>query len=142
MSLRALAETAEAISGTGSKLEKVRLLAEHLRRLDDRELPLAVTFMTGRALPPSDPRVLNLGGAAISAAIETLSGMDSAALSAAYRRNWTPATGPSRCCGAAPARSRSACSTWPRPSTRSRPPLPEPRRRPWWRCSGASTPWR
>ncbi len=46
------------LEATGSRLEKRRLTAEFLKRLDRDEVPTAVLFLTGRPFPTSDPRVL------------------------------------------------------------------------------------
>src|SRR2546425_3032721 len=47
---------------TASRLGKRRLVAEYLRTLPADEVPNAVAFLTGRAFPVSDPRVLNVRG--------------------------------------------------------------------------------
>ncbi|MGH7333501.1 MAG: ATP-dependent DNA ligase [Candidatus Rokuibacteriota bacterium] len=44
------------------RLQKRRMVAEFLRDLDAAEIEAAVTFLTGRAFPTSDPRVLSLRG--------------------------------------------------------------------------------
>ncbi len=45
-----------------ARLEKLRLVAEFLRALPPGEVPTAVAFLTGRAFPASDPRVLGVRG--------------------------------------------------------------------------------
>ena len=50
------------LEATGSRLEKRRLTAEFLRRIDREEIATAVAFLTGRPFPPSDPRVLGVRG--------------------------------------------------------------------------------
>jgi DNA ligase-1 len=55
----ALGRRLEASKG---RLEKLRLVAEFLRALGDDELPTAVAFLTGRAFPTSDARVLGVRG--------------------------------------------------------------------------------
>jgi DNA ligase-1 len=50
------------VAGTSGRLEKRRLVAEYLRGLSRDDLPLAVTYLSGRAFPASDARVLNLRG--------------------------------------------------------------------------------
>jgi DNA ligase-1 len=47
---------------TRGRLEKRRLLAQFLRGLAPDEIESAVAFLTGRAFPASDPRVLSLRG--------------------------------------------------------------------------------
>src|SRR6266702_2915245 len=48
------------VAASGSRLEKRRLVAEYLRELTPEDLPRAVTYLSGRAFPASDPRVLNV----------------------------------------------------------------------------------
>src|SRR6266404_4285925 len=48
------------VAARGSRLEKRRLVAEYLRELSPEDLPRAVTYLSGRAFPASDPRVLNV----------------------------------------------------------------------------------
>jgi DNA ligase 1 len=85
--MRRFAEVAEAIAATGSKLEKVRLLAGYLSALDEARLPVATRFFAGLAFPSSDGRVLMVGGAALSTALRTLTGVDSAELSRVWARH-------------------------------------------------------
>ncbi len=48
------------------RLDKVGLVAEFLRSLDAGEVAPAVAYLAGRAFPASDPRVLGVGGLAVS----------------------------------------------------------------------------
>ena len=50
------------VAASPGRLEKRRLVAEYLRRLSPDDLPRAVTYLSGRAFPASDPRVLNVRG--------------------------------------------------------------------------------
>ena len=65
------ANVGEAIGATPAKLEKIRLLADYLRTLDQGQLPIATTYFTGRAFAQSDPRTLQVGGSIIYRAIMT-----------------------------------------------------------------------
>jgi DNA ligase-1 len=65
----AFAETGEKISATAAKLEKVRLLADYLRSLNAEQLPIAATYLTGRAFAQSDLRTLQVGWAVIYRAL-------------------------------------------------------------------------
>lgn len=85
--LRAFAETADAIAATGSKRAKVQVLADHLRVLDPERLALATRYFAGRPFPPGDPRSLSLGGAALWAVLRELPGVDDAVLGETYRRH-------------------------------------------------------
>ncbi|MGH2348435.1 MAG: ATP-dependent DNA ligase [bacterium] len=82
--MRRLAEVLEAISGTTSKLEKVRLLAEYLPALSDPELRIACTFLTGSTFPAGDSRKLNVGWSAIVDALFEVSGAAAEALDQSY----------------------------------------------------------
>jgi DNA ligase-1 len=55
----ALGRALEQVSG---RLEKRRLTAEFLARLEPDEIGSAVAFLSGRAFPVSDPRVLGMRG--------------------------------------------------------------------------------
>jgi DNA ligase-1 len=44
------------------RLDKLRLVSDFLRRVGPDEVATAVTFLTGRPFPPSDPRVLGVRG--------------------------------------------------------------------------------
>jgi DNA ligase-1 len=75
------ADTGAAIGATSSTLEKTRLLAAYLRTLPPAELRLAAIYMTGRAFGQGERRVLKLGWASLSRAIERLSGQERERLS-------------------------------------------------------------
>src|SRR5882724_6959309 len=61
----AFADVGERINATAAKLQKVRLLADYLRTLDQEQLPIAAIYFTGRAFAQSDPRTLQVGGSII-----------------------------------------------------------------------------
>ena len=63
------AETCAAIGAVNGKLEKVRLLAEYLHSLGGEALAWVTTWFTGYPFPPSQNKVLQLGGALISDAL-------------------------------------------------------------------------
>ncbi len=67
------AETGEAIGQTSAKLEKVRILSEYLRSLTTDQLPIATTYLTGRAFPQNDLRTLQVGWAVIVRALQAAS---------------------------------------------------------------------
>jgi DNA ligase-1 len=79
------AQACAAIAATASKLEKVALVAAYLRELDDAELAPAARFFTGNPFAHSDQRSLGLGWRTLVAAAHAAWGVDSDALSAAYR---------------------------------------------------------
>jgi len=63
------ARIGESIGATAAKLEKVRVLADYLRTLDEEQLRIATTYFTGRAFAQSDLRTLQLGTSIIYRAI-------------------------------------------------------------------------
>ena len=63
------AKVGEAITATPAKLEKVRLLAEYLGKLDQERVAIATVYFTGRAFPQSDLRTLQVGGSIIYRAL-------------------------------------------------------------------------
>ncbi len=64
------ADVGEAIAATAAKLEKIRSLSRYLRSLTTEQLPIATTYLTGRAFAQSDPRTLQVGWAVIFRALE------------------------------------------------------------------------
>jgi DNA ligase-1 len=60
--LHQLAALCRSLEATSRRLGKVRLVAEFLRGLDADEVAAAVAYLTGRAFPTSDARVLGLRG--------------------------------------------------------------------------------
>jgi DNA ligase-1 len=64
------ANVGEAIAATPAKLEKIRLLADYLRRLDAEQLSIATTYLTGKAFAQSDLRTLQVGWAVIFRALQ------------------------------------------------------------------------
>lgn len=60
-----------ALAATRSRLRKISLTSEFLRRLSPPEIAPAVAFLTARPLPASDPRVLDVSWATLSDLPET-----------------------------------------------------------------------
>jgi DNA ligase-1 len=57
-----LAVLCRRLEATPGRLDKVRLVAEFLRALDADQVSTAVAYLTGRAFPASDARVLGVRG--------------------------------------------------------------------------------
>ncbi len=74
----AFAEVGETIGATAAKLEKVRLLADYLRTLDQEQLRNAATYFTGRVFAQSDLRTLQVGGSIIYRAVMAASKLSGA----------------------------------------------------------------
>lgn len=82
--MRRWSEVAARIAATTRTSEKVATLADYLRSLTPEELPITVTYMTGRPFPERDPRTTGIGWAAIAAAAESLVDAPPGALGASY----------------------------------------------------------
>ncbi len=83
--MRRFAYVANAVAARSGKLEKIALIAEYLRELDDGDLHAAARFFTGNPFAARDQRSLNLGSRAIISVAKRVWGFDDAALSAGYR---------------------------------------------------------
>src|SRR6266545_3834407 len=57
-----LADLCRRLRASPARLDKLELLAEYLRALPADAVGTAVAFLTGRAFPASDPRVLGVRG--------------------------------------------------------------------------------
>ena len=82
--MRRWSEVAERIAATSRTSEKVARLADYLRDLGPQELPLAVTYFTGRPFPERDQRSVGIGWAAIAGVAERLVSAPAGALGVAY----------------------------------------------------------
>ncbi|HKC96850.1 MAG TPA: hypothetical protein VKG20_02400, partial [Methylomirabilota bacterium] len=58
--LARLADLCRRLRTSPGRLDKLALLADYLRSLPADAVATAVAFLTGRAFPPSDPRVLGV----------------------------------------------------------------------------------
>ena len=85
--MRQWSEVCARIAVTSRTTEKVSTLAEYLRSLSPAELPLAVTYLTGRPFPGSDQRTTGIGWSAIAAVAEDVSGGGPGSLGAAYNQS-------------------------------------------------------
>jgi DNA ligase-1 len=85
--MRRWSEVAAHIAATSRTTEKITMLAEYLRSLTAADLPLAVTYMTGRPFPERDPRVTGIGWAAIAGVAESLVDAGPGALGASYNQS-------------------------------------------------------
>jgi DNA ligase-1 len=80
------ADAADAIAATRARLAKRDRLATYLRDLPVDDLPSAVTWLAGRALPGAEDR-LGLGWVQLSAALADASGASEEAQRASYLRH-------------------------------------------------------
>ena len=85
--MRRFVETADAVAATTKKLEKVALVGDFLRSLALDEAACAAVFLTGRAFPRREERVLGIGGSSLFRLVVELSGKSADELSAVYRQH-------------------------------------------------------
>ena len=79
---------ADAVRGTTSKLEKLRLLGSYLSGLvDDADLAAAARLFAGTPFPRTDERVLAVGGATLVEAILARSGAAAAEVGTSYQEH-------------------------------------------------------
>lgn len=81
------AQTCAAIAARAGKLEKIAILAEYLRSLEDPDLAAAARFFTGNPFAARDERNLGAGWRTIVSAAKTAWGVGEGQLSAAYREH-------------------------------------------------------
>lgn len=67
-----LAQLCRALEGTSKRNEKIELISSLLKRLPHGEIAEATLFLSGKAFPESDPRVLEISYATISEAGRSL----------------------------------------------------------------------
>lgn len=80
-------ETCAAIAARAGKLEKIALLAEYFRSLDDANLSAGARFFTGNPFAARDDRSLGIGWRTIVSAAHNAWGFDEAQLGANYREH-------------------------------------------------------
>ncbi len=85
--MRRWSDVATHIAATSRTSEKVATLADYLSSLGPAELPLAVTYLTGRPFPERESRVTGIGWAVIAAVAEDVTRADAGALGAAYNQS-------------------------------------------------------
>ena len=84
--MQALAQTAEAISKTTKKTEKVRLLADYFAGLPAEVGAQSAIYLSGKTFPAYSETTLNVGGSLLWRAVAELSHASSEEMSAAYRK--------------------------------------------------------
>ena len=85
--MQAFALTADAVTATTKKTEKVRLVAEYFRGRPVEEAAQAAVFLSGRAFSAWEERTLQVGGTLLWRTVGEISGKGEVALTAAYRRH-------------------------------------------------------
>jgi DNA ligase-1 len=83
----AFGQTCAAIAARAGKLEKIAILAEYFRSLDDPNLSAAARFFTGSPFAARDERSLGIGWRTIAAAAQKAWGFKESELGANYREH-------------------------------------------------------
>ncbi|MBE0517406.1 MAG: hypothetical protein IBX41_08495, partial [Methanophagales archaeon] len=86
MLLQDLTEVYEQVRGTSSKLEKIALVSELLRKTPSETLPLVCYLLRGRVFPEYSAQELRLGWSSIWAAIRAVTTVSNEDLTAAYNK--------------------------------------------------------
>jgi DNA ligase-1 len=84
--MQALAQTAEAISKTPRKTEKVKLLADYFAGVPVETAAESAIYLSGKTFPAYSETTLNVGGSLLWRAVGELSHASSEEMSAAYRQ--------------------------------------------------------
>jgi DNA ligase-1 len=86
MLLQDLTEVYEQVRGTSSKLEKIALVSELLRKTPPETLPLVCYLLRGRVFPEYSAQELRLGWSSIRDAISAVTTVTNEDLTAAYNK--------------------------------------------------------
>ena len=86
-SMMRFAEVCDAVAGTTRKIEKVSLVSEYLRSLPVDDAARAALFLTARAFPRSEEKVLAVGGSIVWRALSRLVNVEGGELEATYRKH-------------------------------------------------------
>jgi DNA ligase-1 len=84
---RRFAETCASISGTSSKLEKIRLLSDYLRVLEGTATAAVAVWFTGAAFASSENKMLKLGWAVIRDALCAIGQVNESDLHSIYLKH-------------------------------------------------------
>lgn len=85
--MRRFVETCEAVGAITKKVAKVALVSKLLQSLPIEDATLAAIFLTGRAFPSREERVLGVGGAQLARVVAELANASEADLSRTYREH-------------------------------------------------------
>ena len=85
--LQEFAEAAEAVGRTSKRNEKIRLISELLASLELSDASLAAQYLTGRAFPQHEERVVGVGGASLLRAVAKVAGREGEDLGKIYRKH-------------------------------------------------------
>jgi len=85
--LQKFVETAEAVGRTAKRNEKIRLIGELFTSLELSDASLAAQYLTGRAFPQHEERVVGVGGMSLMRAVAKVVGREGEDLSKTYRKH-------------------------------------------------------
>jgi DNA ligase-1 len=87
MLMRRFAETCDVVGATSKKTLKVELVSELLRALSVEDSTIAAIFLTGRAFPSREERVLGVGGSQLARVVAELASAEQSDLGKTYREH-------------------------------------------------------
>lgn len=70
-----LADVFEKVEGTSKRLEKIEIVSNLLRSLEDDEIPIVVLLTLGKIFPDGDPRELGVSSRTIKKVLTNLAGL-------------------------------------------------------------------
>jgi DNA ligase 1 len=85
--MRKFAETADAVARTSKKTEKLKLIRDLFLSLSLQDAAMAAQFLTGRAFPQHEERVIGVGGASLVRAVAEAADRTPEDLSKVYRKH-------------------------------------------------------
>jgi DNA ligase 1 len=85
--MRRLVETCEAVAATTGKTKKIRIVSDYLKALSVDDAARACVFLTGRAFPRREEKVLGIGGSNLARLVTTLAGGHAEDLWEVYRKH-------------------------------------------------------
>ncbi|MEM2429866.1 MAG: ATP-dependent DNA ligase [Nitrososphaerales archaeon] len=83
-SFKSFCEVCEAIKSTGSKLRKVKILAEYLKTLDSQNLPFVCRILSGHIFPPWSEKEVYIGYSSLIKLIMDVSGASNEEFKSSY----------------------------------------------------------
>jgi DNA ligase 1 len=85
--MRLFVETCDAVGATSKKTVKVQLVSDLLKSLSVQDAAIAAIFLTGRAFPSREERVLAVGGSQLARVVAELAEANDTDLGTAYRQH-------------------------------------------------------
>jgi DNA ligase-1 len=85
--MRRFVETCDAVAATAKKTEKIQIVSEYLKALSRDDAARAAVFLTGRAFPRREEKVLGIGGSSLARLVTGLAREKAEELWKIYRKH-------------------------------------------------------